>query len=87
METMRLSDQQSTRIAELPENYRVMGIDCGAPFVVRRPTGQLLRIEPNGRLTEATVEAKLRLAARPAAAAGRLAGGVQEATPYTSVMD
>ena len=86
METMRLTDQQSLRIADLPEEYRVVGVDRSAPFV-RKPTGQLMRIQQDGRLTVATVAAKGRLAARRANQAGRLDGGVMASTPYTSVMD
>jgi len=83
MEPMRLTDQQSFRIAELPESYRVIGVDGVAPFV-RKPTGQVLRIQQNGRLTTATTAAKRRLADRRADDAGHL--GVQAATPYTSVV-
>ena len=86
METVRLTDQQSLRIADLPEEYRVVGVDRSAPFV-RKPTGQLMRIQQDGRLTVATVAAKGRLAARRANHAGRLDGGVMASTPYTSVMD
>jgi len=85
METMRLTDQQSLRIADLPENYRVVGVDGSAPFV-RKPTGQLLRIEQNGRLTAATVAARRRLADRPVKRARRR-GSVMATTPYTSTMD
>jgi hypothetical protein len=83
METMRLTDQQSLRIADLPENYRVVGVDRSAPLV-RKPTGQLLRIEQNGRLTAATVAARRRLADRPV---NQARGGVMATTPYTSTMD
>jgi hypothetical protein len=38
METLRLTDQQRLRIAELPDNYRVVGVDRSAPFV-RKPRG------------------------------------------------
>jgi len=85
METVRLTDQQSLRIADLPENYRVVGVDHRAPFV-RKPTGQLLRIQQDGRLTVATVEAKGRLADRRDHHA-RTLDGVKARTPYTSKMD
>jgi hypothetical protein len=65
MQTLKLTHQQNFRITELPENYRVVGIDRGAP-VVRKPTGQILRVQQNGRLTAATTEAKCRLANRRA---------------------
>ena len=58
---MRLTDQQSLRIDELPENYAVIGADLGALFV-RKPGGQILGIQQNGRLTSATTADKRRLA-------------------------
>ena len=86
METVRLTDQQSLRIAELPEHYRVVGVDRSAPFV-RKPTGEIMRIQQNGRLTAATVGARGRLAARRADQEERLDSGVMASNPYTSVMD
>jgi hypothetical protein len=71
METMRLTDQQGLRIAKLPEDYLV-GVDGSTPLV-RKPTGQLLRIQQNGRLIAATRAARRRLAERRAKAA-RLRG-------------
>ena len=35
MDTLTLTDQQALRIAELPEDYRVVGVDRSAPFVRR----------------------------------------------------
>ena len=84
MQTVELTQRQSLRIAELPEDYRVVGADGSAPLV-RKPTGQVLRIQQNGRLTAATTAAKRRLADRRADQAERLAGGVLATTPYTSV--
>jgi hypothetical protein len=84
METMKLTDRQSLRIAELPQDYRVVGVDRSAPFV-RKPTGQIMRIQQNGRLTPATVAAKRRLVDCRADAAGRFRG-VLATTPYTSVL-
>jgi hypothetical protein len=54
METVELSQQQSARMAELPEDYRVVGVERRAPLV-RKPTGQIIRIQQNGRLTPATI--------------------------------
>jgi hypothetical protein len=79
---MRLTDQQSLRIDELPENYRVIGADFGALFV-RKPTGQILGIQQNGRLTAATVAAKRRLD-RPRNRPRRLSRDML-AKPYTRV--
>ena len=61
METVELSQQQSARMAELPEDYRVVGVDHSAPLV-RKPTGEILCIQQNGRLTAATIAARRRLA-------------------------
>jgi hypothetical protein len=65
MDTMTLTKQQTLRIAELPEDYRVVGVDHRAPLV-RKPTGQILRVQQNGRLVAATVGAKRSLAHHPA---------------------
>jgi hypothetical protein len=86
METMKLTDQQSVRIAELPEEYRVVGIDRTAPLV-RKPTGQILRIQPNGRLIAATIAAKQRLADRRGETEVGLPDAPVYATPYTGVLD
>jgi hypothetical protein len=61
METVELSQQQSLRIAELPEDYQVVGADRRAPLV-RKPSGQILRIQQNGRLSAATAADRHRLA-------------------------
>ena len=58
---LKLTDQQRLRIAELPEDFRVVGVDSAAPLV-RKPNGQIVRVQPNGRLIAATVAAKRRLA-------------------------
>ena len=86
MQTMKLTDRQSLRIAHLPEDYRVVGVDGSAPFV-RKPAGQLLRIQHDGRLTKATIAAERRLVEHRVNPAQDLASGVQATTPYTSVMD
>jgi hypothetical protein len=62
MEALELSKQQSARMAELPEDYRVVGVDQNAPLV-RKPTGQIVRIQQNGRLIAATIAARRRVAA------------------------
>ena len=78
----QLTEQQSARIAELPGDYRVVGLDRGGPMV-RKATGQVLRIQQNGRLVSATTEAKRRLAVR-ADERDRLAAS-WAATRYTGV--
>lgn len=60
---MTLTDQQRLRLEELPDDYRVVGIDRRAPLV-RKPNGQVVRIQQNGRLIAATIEAKLKLDGR-----------------------
>jgi hypothetical protein len=77
METVRLTEQQSLCIADLPENYRVVGVDRRTPFV-RKPTGQLMRIQQNGRLTSATVAATHEVADRRAMRGGRPVAGVTQ---------
>ena len=86
METLTLTDQQRVRIAELPEDYRVIGIDRSAPFV-RKPSGQILRIQQNGHLIAATIAAKRRLAGGRADEAEGFVSGPSLATPYTNVLD
>ncbi len=82
METLTLTDQQGLSIAELPEDYRVIGIDRSTPFV-RKPTGQILRIQQNGDL----IAARRRLAGGRADEAGGSRSGPSLATPYTNVLD
>jgi hypothetical protein len=84
METVKLSQQQSLRIAELPEDYRVVGVHGRAPLV-RKPTGQVLCIQQNGRLIAATIAAKRRLAGGSVEEGVRVAGRVLATSPYTSV--
>ena len=62
MEAVELSQQQSARMAELPEDYRVVGVDHSTPLV-RKPSGQIMRIQQNGRLIVATIAARRRLVA------------------------
>jgi hypothetical protein len=86
MKTMELTDQQSIRIAELPEDYQMIGVDGNAPFV-RKPTGQIMRIQQNGRLTSATIAARHRLADRRADRTARLAGVMESQTPKQTQID
>ena len=62
METVELSRQQSACMAELPEDYRVVGVERRTPLV-RKPSGQIIRIQQNGRVTAATTAARRGLAA------------------------
>ena len=62
METVELSEQQSARMAELPEDYRVVAVERRTPLV-RKPSGQIIRIQQNGRMTAATIADRRRLAA------------------------
>ena len=61
METVELSQQQSARMAGLPEDFRVVGVERRTPLV-RKPTGQIMRIQQNGRMTAATIAATRKLA-------------------------
>jgi hypothetical protein len=61
MQSVKLSQRQSRRIAELPADYRIVGVDRRAPLV-RKPGGQILRIQENGRLMAASTADKRRLA-------------------------
>ena len=61
METVELSQQQSARMAELPEDYRVVGVERRTPLV-RKPTGQIIRIQHNGRLTAAPIAGEAQVA-------------------------
>jgi hypothetical protein len=80
---VKLTDPQSLRIAEPPEYYPVVERGRSVRFL-RRPSGQVRRIQQNGRLTAATTEAKCRLA-DGRADARLLADGVPAMTPYTGV--
>ena len=59
MEAVKLSQQQSARMAELPDDYRVVGVLHRAPLV-RKPTGQIIRIQQNGRMAAATTAVRRR---------------------------
>ena len=45
----RLSERQLRRLETLPDDYRVVSARDGSP-IVESPTGQTLRLQPNGRL-------------------------------------
>jgi hypothetical protein len=77
----RLTAQKSTQVAELPDEYRVVGLDHGAPLI-RKPNGQVLRIQQNGRPVGGVTEARCRPAARHRDERDRLAAR-WGATPYT----
>jgi hypothetical protein len=49
-----LTKRQLACLAKLPEEYRVVAATDGCP-VVRRPDGQLFRIQPNGNLAATTL--------------------------------
>ena len=44
-----LSQRQLRRLETLPDDYRVVSATDGNP-IVKSPTGQTLRLQPNGRL-------------------------------------
>jgi hypothetical protein len=70
MEAVELSRQQSARMAELPEDYRVVGLDHNTPLV-RKPSGQIMSIQQNSRLIAATIAARRRLTGRKSTALAR----------------
>jgi hypothetical protein len=49
-------------MAQLPEDYRVVGVERRTPLV-RKPSGQIVRIQQNGRMTAATTATRRGLAA------------------------
>ena len=49
-----LTQRQLACLGKLPEEYRVVGARNGSPLV-RRPDGQLLRVQPNGQLAATTL--------------------------------
>jgi hypothetical protein len=53
MKTVELSRRQIAQLAELSQDYRVVGVERKAPLV-RRPAGQIIRIQEDGRLIAAT---------------------------------
>jgi hypothetical protein len=59
--TLTLTDRQSLRIAELPEDYQMIGVDRSAP-TVRKPTRQIKPHTGKPRRTQPpSVELTLRL--------------------------
>jgi hypothetical protein len=63
METVELSRQQSACVAELPEDHRVVGVERRTRLA-RKPSGQIIRIQQNGRMTAATTRRRLAAVAR-----------------------
>jgi hypothetical protein len=59
-----LTARQPRRLETLPDNYRVVSARDGTP-IVESPTGQTLRLQPNGSLAATTlierVQAQLHL--------------------------
>ena len=54
-----LPDRQKLRITELPEGYRLVGIESDS-FVVRHPSGQRLLMQQDGHLVGVTTRSTLR---------------------------
>ncbi len=52
-----LTARQIERLAELPDDHRVVGARKGSP-IVERPDGRLLCVQPNGRLAAAALVQK-----------------------------
>jgi hypothetical protein len=49
-----LTRRQLRRLETLPDDYRVVNARDGVP-IVESPTGQILRLQPNGRLAATTL--------------------------------
>ena len=49
-----LTKRQLRRLETLPDNYRVVTARDGTP-IVESPSGQTLRLQPNGRLAGTTL--------------------------------
>jgi hypothetical protein len=49
---IRCTQRQIRRMEKLPEGHKMVNTRYGAP-IVRRPDGQLFRVQPNGRLAAA----------------------------------
>ncbi len=75
------ADRRQLCITELPEGYRVVGIECGS-FVITNANGHVLLIEQDGHQTGVTT----RRAINPTHDIGRL-GADAAVLPYTSPMD
>jgi hypothetical protein len=48
-----LTKRQLACLARLPEDHRVIGVRRGSP-IIERADGEILRIQPNGRLAVTT---------------------------------
>ena len=59
-----LPDRQKLRITELPEGYRLIGIESDS-FVVRDPSGRRLLMQQQGHLVGVTTRSTLRNAGHP----------------------
>jgi hypothetical protein len=51
----QLTQRQIQRLRKLPPNYRIIAAQRRSP-VVRRPDGQRLLVQPNGRLVASPLE-------------------------------
>ncbi|HWG08064.1 MAG TPA: hypothetical protein VN672_03550 [Solirubrobacteraceae bacterium] len=50
-----LTRRQLACLAELPDDYRVLGERAGTP-IVEGPHGETLRVQPNGRMVATSVQ-------------------------------
>ena len=78
-----LPDRQKLCISELPEGYRVVGVD-GCSFVVRDSRGRETLLEQEGHLYGVTTRCSI--AAQHGRRAARLGRG-NASSPYTIPMD
>jgi hypothetical protein len=54
-----LSQRQLRRLETLPDDYRVVSAKDGSP-IVESPTGQVLYLQPNGRLAATNLVDRVR---------------------------
>ena len=52
--TRLLTPRQSRRLENLPDGHEIVSVRDGVPFV-RRPNGQMSRMQPSGRLVVTSV--------------------------------
>jgi hypothetical protein len=78
-----LPDREKLLITELPEGFRVVGVDSSG-FVIRQPSGRCIVLQQDGQMTGVTTRRSF--AARWAERAPRL-GTRTASNPYTIPMD
>ena len=89
MGTMRLTDQQSLRIAELPEDFRLALVAVDVLGLSYREAARALHVREatiTTRLFRARKQVAERLAPEPEPPQARRAGGARDSAPPRSTM-